>query len=379
MDRNNPKFSATIGVVARCFLLAIAGWLASVSLVAAAESGTILGLPFTRFYSFEEIGNASRGARLGFDSLGRLAITHQGSYVVLNDNTWIDLADKKGSGPKIQQVLFDPEGRAYYGAFGSWGTLEFTPEGLLSPRPLLPKPYPKWVMASTFSDIVLAPHGVFFASFNGVAYWDRTSNEHVFFEVPQLSRIFMIHETAFVWSHRIGIQRLDLETGSLQPVGGIDYAAHLADQVTALDEGHILVATIAGRLMVFDGSHLTPWSGPLGEQTNARISALHRLVDGSLAIAINGRGLYIVSATGEILSSFTSIEYHRIIELAAHEAGVLWVETENGVEKLLYDSASVCRSAGRKSRAGRIASWSHPVGDSMKRLRASAAKRRVSN
>src|SRR3954447_2970780 len=139
-------------------LFVLAAMTAAPSLVAA-EPGRILGLPFLRFYSFEDIGNASRGARLGVDSLGRLTITHQGSHVVLNDNTWIDLADKSGSGPKIQQVVFDTARRGYYGAFGSWGVLDYTAEGLLRPRPLLPTSYPKWVMASHFTELVLTPRG----------------------------------------------------------------------------------------------------------------------------------------------------------------------------------------------------------------------------
>jgi hypothetical protein len=52
-----------------------------------------LGLPFTRFYSYEEIGNTSRGMRLGFDPLGRIAVTRAGSCIVLNDTTWLDIAE----------------------------------------------------------------------------------------------------------------------------------------------------------------------------------------------------------------------------------------------------------------------------------------------
>ena len=33
-----------------------------------------MGLPYTRFYSFDEIGKVSRGARLGFDPLGRIVV-----------------------------------------------------------------------------------------------------------------------------------------------------------------------------------------------------------------------------------------------------------------------------------------------------------------
>src|SRR5688572_21591686 len=39
------------------------------------------GLPFTRFYPFEEIGNVSRGVRLGFDPLGRITVTRGGSCI----------------------------------------------------------------------------------------------------------------------------------------------------------------------------------------------------------------------------------------------------------------------------------------------------------
>lgn len=321
---------------ARATVLAVFTGVAAIS---AAEPGTILGLPFSRFYSFEEIGNASRGARLGFDFLGRLAVTHQGSYLVLNDSTWVDLADKKAGGAKVQQVQFDAQGRGYYGAFGSWGAMEFTPEGLLRPRPLLPATFPKWVLASNFTDLLPVSHGVFFASFNGVAYWNRTTGEHAFFEVPQCSRIFTIGDDAFVWSHRIGIQRLHLASATMSPVKGVDVVAHQLDQVTALDRDRVLVATIAGRLLVFDGVSLAPWPGPLGELSDHRISALHPLADGNLAVAVSGRGLFVVAPTGEILSSFASPEYHRIIELTAREPGVLWIETENGVEKILYESA----------------------------------------
>lgn len=309
------------------------------ALCARGEPGTILGLPSSRFYSFEEIGNASRGARLGFDALGRLAITHQGSYIVLNDSSWLDLADKNAPGVKLLRVVFDAEGRGYFGAFGAWGELEFTPEGLLRQRSLLPATYPQWVMAANFSEIVLARRGVFFASFGGAVYWDRVTHEHVFFELPQLSKLFLIGDTAYAWSHRTGVQRLDVEGKTLQPVAGLDNPTHLADQIAPLDDGHRLIATIAGRLMVFDGRQLVPWTGPLSEATPRRVSALQRLADGSVAIAISGRGLYIVSPTGEILSSFTSSEYQRIIELAAREPGVLWVETETGIEKVLYESA----------------------------------------
>ena len=84
-----------------------------------------------------------------------------------------------------------------------------------------------------------------------MAYWDRASNEHVFFEAPQVSRIFTVNHQVFIFSHRIGIQQLDLETKSMRPVAGTGLPPHVIDQVTPLNEGQVLLSTIAGRLMTF--------------------------------------------------------------------------------------------------------------------------------
>src|SRR5690242_16338802 len=62
------------------------------------------GLPFARFYSFDEIGNVGPGARLGFDSFGRLAVSNTGGYAVLNDTTWIDITNKQGGGPPVGRL-----------------------------------------------------------------------------------------------------------------------------------------------------------------------------------------------------------------------------------------------------------------------------------
>src|SRR5215216_2864086 len=99
----------------RCRLaLAVATLLAGLAAFAVEpEAGGELGLPFTRFYSYEEIGNASRGMRLGFDPLGRIAVSRGGSCLVLNDTTWVDLADREGNGVVMQRLVFSPEGNAY--------------------------------------------------------------------------------------------------------------------------------------------------------------------------------------------------------------------------------------------------------------------------
>ncbi|HWA24469.1 MAG TPA: sensor histidine kinase [Lacunisphaera sp.] len=300
-------------------------------------SDNIQGLPFTRFYSYEEIGNVSRGAQLGFDALGRVTVMRSGSYSVLNDTTWVDIAEKV-DGPTMQRVFTGPDGQAYYGSFGSFGLVDTNARGLLRPRSLLPADYPKWVKSANFYEAIVTNTGVYFASFGGVVHWTRATGKLAYFEIAEVSRIFSAGGDVFAATHTGGILRLDLAHHSLHRVGDPTPVQQFVDQVTPLREGVALIATVDGRFVLFDGQRFTPWSGPLAEHPTGRVTALHRLPEGSVAVAINGRGLYIVAADGRIISSYNTPEYHLITDLAARESGVLWIATEGGIEKVLYES-----------------------------------------
>ena len=330
----NPRAEARTRLAGLAMLLTL-----FVVVTAPAAPTTARGLPFSRFYSFEEIGNASRGARLGFDDVGRLAVTNAGSYLVLNDSTWLDRADKEAVAPTMQRIIFGPDGQAYYCAFGSWGTVDQNAQRLLRPHPLRPKTHPAWTSSSNFEEILVVGDAVYFGGYNGVVYWNRTTDDYLFFEVPEVSRIFALGHAVFVSSHRFGIQLLDVPKRGLTPVIPGAGETTCVDQVTALDAGRALVSTMDRRLLLFDGHTLTPWSGALGDKTTNRVGGLLRLLDGSVAVAINGQGLYRLSAEGGLIAAFTTPDYHRITDLATREPGVLWLATESGIEKLLYESA----------------------------------------
>jgi signal transduction histidine kinase len=300
--------------------------------------GNVLGLPFTRFYSFDEIGNAARGARLGFDHLGRIGVTSAGSFSVLNDTTWLDLADKEVEGPPMQRLFHMPDGMTYYVSYGSWGVVETTARGLLRPRPEVPADRPKWVASTNFNEVVSTRDGVFFGSFNGVVYWDRTSGRHTYIELKQANHIFALGEAVYATSYTKGIQLLDVATASARTVVENPSEGARVDQLTVLGPDRALICTIDGRLLLFDGQRYSPWPGPLGTKPVSRVTAIQRLPDGHVAVAFSGRGLYLVSTEGKILSAYTTPEFHRIVDLAAREPGVLWIATETGIEKVLYES-----------------------------------------
>lgn len=317
--------------------VAAAGTLFAAVAASANQSGGELGLPFTRFYAFEEIGNASRGMRLDFDPLGRIAVTRGGSCIVLNDTTWLDLADRKGDGVVMQRLIFGPDGDAFFGAFGRWGIARMQ-AGKLHPQSLVPTAPPKWTLNSNFNEIVAAPDGAFFASLNGIVGWDRRTGRHAFFEIPGISRVFLVGRRLHVSSYLAGICALDMERQTVEKIRGPVPGGAEVDQVTSFDETRVLTADVAGRLRFFDGREFTPFPGPLGERPLGRVSALTRLPDGNIAAAISGVGVHLLAPDGRLLSALTTPDYHRVTDLAAREPGVLWSVNENGIEKILYNS-----------------------------------------
>ncbi len=297
----------------------------------------VRGLPFNRVYTLPEIGNVSRGARLTFDAMGRIAVVDDGSIHVLNDATWIDIAEKGPTMAPAPQFLQEIAGVTYYTGQGTWGTIEPTPEGELRPRSAVPATSPAWVAITKFEQIMPHGTGIFFSGWNGVVYWDRATDTHLYFPLPQVSRLFAVRGDVFVSSLVAGIRRIDLATGTLQPLQGRDLDGVIIEKETALSTGRTLVTTAGRQLLLFDGQQLVPWPNQLGERTRSRVADLVHLTDGGLALAIEGRGVFILSEQGEILTALTNPEYRQVTCLATREAGVLWVATGLSIEKVLYN------------------------------------------
>ncbi len=297
----------------------------------------VRGLPFNRVYSLPEIGNVSRGARLSFDALGRIAVVSDGSVHVLNDATWIDIAEKGPIEAPTPLFVREVGGTTYYGGQGTWGIAERTAEGKLRPRSVVPATSPAWVQITNFEQILPVGTGICFSGWNGVVHWDRATDEHLFFPLPQVSLTFAVRGELFVSSLTDGIQRIDRASRSLRPVRGRSLDGVVIERATELGNGRLLVATSSRELLLFDGQQLVAWPHQLGERARSRVSDLVRLPDGGIALAIEGRGVFILSEQGEILTSLASPEYRQVTWLAVREPGVLWIATGLAVEKVLYN------------------------------------------
>ncbi len=318
----------------------------------------IEGLPLIRFYPFEEIGSVSRGAHLSFDAFGRIAVTQNGEYLVLNDGLWLQRANGPVSATGLQEVKVAADGTAFYGALGSWGRLQPTPAGTLRPESLVPVDCPKWVPTTGFTQILCTEGGVYFAGWNGAVFWERSTGAHRFFEARGLSRLFAFKGKVFVSTHNNGVIELDPARG---PVTTADSSSFGGSVVREFAAGHdyALFASTARRLYLLRDGRLSRLPGPLAGDLPGSVSSLQRLPDGNFAIAIANRGVFLITPEGAIKTALTSPEYRGITALASHEPGVLWAAGEAGVSKILYGQpfTTFGRALGLPTQWPQVVAW----------------------
>ncbi|HEX2860458.1 MAG TPA: sensor histidine kinase [Lacunisphaera sp.] len=329
----------TLAAALRLMLLGgtSAGALSAVPAVAA-----ISGLPFSRVYSLEDIGYVPRGSRLGFDAFGRIAVIHDGVYSVLNDTVWLNQADTTSPDRvALSQVVRGRDGRTYYGALGSWGRAEIQADGKLHTTPLGPAGPADWTQATTFEDILVTKDGVYFASRQGVVFWDPAREKSQRFEIARLSKVFRVGDRIFVSRFDQPLMHLDGAGGKMTEIpslildGGTD---NVVERATELDDNRSLLSLLNGRLVVFDGTHATQWPGQTRNHLTGPIAALQRLADDHIAVSITNQGVFVLSADGELRSTLTIPQYHRVSDIASREPGVMWLINEDSVEKILYGS-----------------------------------------
>lgn len=296
---------------------------------------TGIGLPLTRNYVLEEIGGASRSVQLAFDPIGRLAVVSGDGYHVLNDSTWIGMADDDLPGT-LSRVVTDDDGRMYFGALADWGVAEIGPEGRIHTHSLRPTSCPDWVASNRFTQILSVPDGVCFAGLNGLVWWDRATNDHFFHATAGLTGVFAVGPDVFVSSHLAGLQRINTREQRVETSPDPAVRATVADATAALGPRQVLLSTAGRSLLVFDGTSVSRWHGAFDSRLPARTPIMRPLPDGGIVLAIDGRGLFFLNSDGELAMSLTSAEYHRIQDMVTGEPGVLWVATEQTVQQLLY-------------------------------------------
>lgn len=296
------------------------------------------GLPFIRSYPLDEIGNVPRGLRLGFDEFGRLAVMYDGIYTVLNDTTWVDRVGTPSAVEKRMTTLTVTDGRYYYGGRGSWGEVEVTPDGRFKPRPLVPADAPDWTKITPFNKIIGTSTGVYFYELKGVVYWDFARKRNSFYAMPRLTTLFTVGPRVFASCDDERIREIlpEQETSRLATNTGLE--GQVVSFAAPLDPSHTLLALRSGQLMIFDGQTAVPWRTDKDHPSEGRITAMERLVEGGVAIAVAGKGIRLYDADASLRWALDLPELEAISFLASGEPGVLWAAGGSAIQRIFYDS-----------------------------------------
>ncbi|MBK9989254.1 MAG: sensor histidine kinase [Verrucomicrobia bacterium] len=292
------------------------------------------GIPFQRLYPDDEVGYIAPSSKLAFDSFGRIAVVREGVYTVLSDEIWINLLQEGTL--EMVRVEKGNDNKLYFGARCAWGRAVFSDSGKLRPHPLLPRSLPPWTQFAFFDDIICTTDGVYFGSWYGTVFLRYGSDEPAFFEVKDQHCLIRVGERVYAATTTGSIVQIQIQSGdeALRPV--LDHGP-VVEHAIRLDATHALVSTSTNELLVFDGTQLRNWSHDTNLVPNGRISAITELMDGNIAVAVVGSGLYIFAPDGNILRRFTAPRFRQIFDLACNEKGVLWLGLADSVLKFLYD------------------------------------------
>src|SRR6185369_10008418 len=144
-------------------------------------------------------------------------------------------------------------------------------------------------------------------------------------EAPKMARAFAVGNRVFISSFDQALRYIDVKAREVRAVPGSRLDQRAVVHTTMLDDKHALVSFFDGPPLVFDGETATPWRTESTIDLSGRIAALARLTDGNVAVAVTGKGVFVISPEGRLLQSLTIPQYHRVSSIASRERGVLWL------------------------------------------------------
>jgi len=294
------------------------------------------GAPPARHYSFEEIGSLSAGVVFGHDSLGRIAITREGSHLVFDELNWTEVLDPQDPLRTIVATALDPDGTVYCGSAGDWGRLRFLSANRARVESFQSAPPPDWVRNNTFSRFEITPEGVLFAGNNGGVFRWRKDQSQTFIEASNLIATFVIDHRVYLATLYNGIAVLDLRTGKLGHLDNTHFGGTI--RATCPWKDGKLIAQIDSHLSLLDGEGSVPWPTDIDALIQGTTGLRFcRLGEDCMVLTINGRGLYFLDPNGHCLMSLLDSHYSGISDLFCPDPGVLWVSSATGVTKILFN------------------------------------------
>ncbi|HNT73973.1 MAG TPA: DUF3536 domain-containing protein, partial [Anaerolineae bacterium] len=126
-----------------------------------------------------------------------------------------------------------------------------------------------------------------------------------------------------------------------------------------LSDGRLIGSTSKNTLVTFDGTHFSPWAKQLNFLWEEGITSIQALEEGGIAIAVQNKGLFLLSAQGELIAAYDLLDYQNIQQLATNEPGILWATTDAGILRIAYgcDATLVDQRMGVPIKWPQVVRW----------------------
>ena len=290
-----------------------------------------IGLPFITNYSTLDYQAGTQNWDIAVDKKGYFYFANHFGLLQYNGESWhLHITERSVS---IKSVLVDSTGRIYIGAQNEFGYFASDENGFLKYHSLKDFIRGNQMDFDEVWNIYQSAEGIYFCSHKKIFLYDGRAIK-VFDPESIILYSYLVHRTLYVSGWEKGL--LKLENDKFLPVaGGERFIGKSIRAIAPYQNGTILIATLRGEILQYDGYTFTPWNTELSPQLKTDlINTLVRLANGHVVIGTQNNGIYLADDEGKLLEHINKARgliNQTVYEVFQDQDQNLWLGLDNGI------------------------------------------------
>ncbi len=309
------------------------GGLLGIGQVQAQQKSYIQGLPFVTNHTALEYRAGIQNFDIVQDDLGRIYVANNLGLLEYDGKNWVRYGL---SNTKVRTAFVGDNGRIYVGSQGDFGFLEPNPFGQLSYVSLASSLPPAQRDFDETWKIFGLGDRIYFCTFKRIYVYDGKELTVISNE-KRLDISFQLGERLYTQVQGEGLMEVG-SRGFEQIPGGDFFKDKRVSNILPYDKERWLVSTFSQGLFLYDGSRSAPFEMKGGFWKNEYlINFSVRLKDGSIALATQNAGLFVIDREGNLLThvdkeaGLMDLTINYIFE--DNQEG-LWLAMNNGIARV---------------------------------------------
>lgn len=301
--------------------------------VGAQQVSSFQGLPFVTNHTALDYGAGIQNFEIVQDDLGRIYVANNLGLLEYDGKNWLRYGLNN---TKVRTAFFGMQDRIYVGSQGDFGFLEPNALGQLSYVSLADSlPLAQRDFDETWK-IFGVGNRVYFCTFKRIFVYDGSGLRDIS-NGKRLDISFQLGERLFTQVQGEGLMEIG-ENDFEELPGGIFFKDKRVSNILPFDKERWLVSTFSQGLFLFDGRSSSPFEMKGNFWRNEYlINFSTRLNDGSIALATQNAGLFVIDREGNLLShvdkaaGLMDLTINYIFE---DNQNGLWLAMNNGIARV---------------------------------------------